>query len=113
MHRCCHCDRLAYPPALVCVGCLVDPPAFTWQPVSGLGRLATWTIVRDAFLPSFVRAVPYVVGEVELAEQRGLRMVARVVGVSLADLHVGLAVRVDFIVGGEGTMVPVFVVAPT
>jgi len=111
MQRCAHCGFLTYPPVPVCSRCHADPPAFEWADVSGHGRLATWTIVRDAFLPGFADITPYVVGEVELVEQPGLRVVARVVGIDHDALRPGLALRVDFVDGGDGTRVPVFVEA--
>jgi len=67
--------------------------------------------VRDAFLPGFAEITPYVVGEVELVEQSGLRVVARVVGIDDDALRPGLSLRVDFVDGGDGTRVPVFVEA--
>jgi uncharacterized protein len=114
MQRCSPCGTLAYPPGRVCSSCVADPPVFEWAQVSGDGRLATWTIVRDAFLPAFAAETPYVVGEVELAEQPGLRVVARVVGVDDADLRIGLPLRVEFAErgiddAGAPVRVPVFV----
>ena len=110
LQRCDGCGHLAYPPRLICPACQVDPPSFAYADVSGHGQLATWTIVRDAFLPGFTDDVPFVLGEVELTEQAGLRIVARVVGVDHAALRIGLPLAVDFVDGGEGTRVPVFTV---
>lgn len=106
--QCDHCGTRALPPTLVCTRCHADPPSFRWSPVSGDGRVATWTVVRDALLPGFADAVPYVVAEVEIPEQSGLRIVARLRGVEPDDLRIGLPVRVAFTDGGEGTRVPIF-----
>mgnify|MGYP000933938888 CR=1 FL=1 len=106
--RCDNCGHRAYPPTLICTNCLVDPAAFSWAPVAGTGRLATWTIIRDALLPGFADLVPYAVAEVELPEQDGLRVLARLQGADFDDLEAGLHVAVAFVDGGEGTQVPVF-----
>lgn len=106
--RCTNCGWRAYPPRMVCPRCLADPPDFEWSRVSGDGRLATWTIVRDALLPGFAASTPYVVAEVELVEQEGLRVVARLVDVPEHELRIGIQVRVGFVDGGEGMHVPVF-----
>lgn len=106
--RCDACGTLAYPPQPVCTNCQADPPRFTWAPLSGAGTVATWTVVRDALLPGFAADAPYVVAEVEVPEQTGLRIVARLRGIAIDDVRVGLPVQVAFADGGEGTKVPVF-----
>jgi hypothetical protein len=73
--------------------------------------VTTWTIVHQAFLPAFAADVPYVVAEVELAEQEGLRMVARLVGARPGDLAVGTPVEVAFDDVAPGIAVPRFVPA--
>lgn len=106
--RCDSCGWRAYPPRMICPSCYADPPAFDWSPVSGRGRLATWTIVRDALLPGFADHVPYIVGEIELDEQEGLRFLARLSDVDESALRIGLRLRVCFADGGEGTRIPLF-----
>lgn len=108
VQRCTGCGWLAYPPSTVCTNCLLDPPSFEWAPISGDATLATWTIVRDAFLPGFRDLTPYVVGEVEIPEQSGLRIAGRLVGIDTENLRIGLELHVDFVDGGEATRVPVF-----
>lgn len=106
--RCTACGWRSYPPRMVCANCHADPPAFEWAPVSGRGRLATWTVIRNALLPGFADLTPYVVAEVELEEQDGLRIVARLPDVPEDALAIGLPLTVEFIDGGEGAAVPVF-----
>lgn len=108
MQRCLGCDHLAYPPTVVCRSCRADPPDFEWSTVSGRGRLKTWTVMRDAFLPAFLDEVPYVVGDIELDEQPGLRMVAQVIGLDLGDLRLGTPVEVSFEDLGDGLALPYF-----
>lgn len=106
--QCVSCGWRSYPPRMVCPMCLADPPSFRWSDVSGEGHLATWTIVRDALLPGFADATPYVVAEVELVEQEGLRVVARLLGVADDELTIGMPLSVSFVDGGEGMQIPVF-----
>lgn len=77
MARCGRCGTLAYPPGPVCCACGSAEPDFRFIPVSGKGRIRSWTVVRQALLPGFADQVPYVVVDVELDEQARLRVVGR------------------------------------
>jgi uncharacterized OB-fold protein len=101
IQRCDECSWFAYPPTDFCGNCLAVAGGFTWEPVSGAGQVRTWTIMRQAFLPGFDAELPYVVGDVELAEQAGLRMVARLVDIDLGQLRLGMDVHVGFTVAGD------------
>jgi uncharacterized OB-fold protein len=106
--RCRHCGWLSYPPDTVCGRCLHVPPGFDWEEVSGRGTLRSWTIVRTAFLPGFAPYVPYVVGAVELSEQAGLRLVARMADGPDAGLAYGAPVETGFEDMADGVAVPLF-----
>jgi uncharacterized OB-fold protein len=109
VQRCRGCGWLAYPPSTVCRRCLDDPPDFEWAPISGSGNLKTWTVVRDSFLPAFADETPYVIAEVEMIEQAGLRIIARLVDVEVDDLALGIPVEVSFDDRAPGVSVPQFV----
>lgn len=111
IQRCTACGWYAYPPNVMCGNCLAPEPSFHYEPVSGRGRVTTWTVVHQAFLPGFAADVPYVVAEVELEEQEGLRMVARVGGARPGDVATGLPVVVAFDDVAAGVAVPHFVPA--
>jgi uncharacterized protein len=111
IQRCEHCGWYAYPPHTVCKSCLSPQPSFRYEPVSGRGRVTTWTVVHQAFLPGFAGDVPYVVAEVELEEQEGLRMVARIVEARPDDLALGVPVEVVFHDVADGVAVPHFALA--
>ena len=106
IQRCEGCGHWAHPPVQVCRACHGDaPPRAT--PVSGRGRLRSWTVVRTAFLPSFEADLPYTLGDVELEEQPDLRIVAVVRG--LPDRpQMGDPVIVGFEERTEGPAVPCF-----
>jgi uncharacterized OB-fold protein len=93
---------------MLCRQCLSPERKFGFEPVSGRGTIKTWTVMRDAFLPGFRPDVPYVVAEVELEEQAGLRMIAQIVDGADADLAIGSPVDVVFEDLAGGVAVPHF-----
>lgn len=108
LQRCGHCGWLAYPPKGLCGGCHDLDPSFEFVEAPGSGKVSTWTVVRDAFLPGFVDEVPYVVADVSLDAHPEVRILARVVGVDPEQLHLGFAVDLDFESVADGVAVPFF-----
>jgi uncharacterized OB-fold protein len=108
LQRCAACGWYSHPPDVICVNCLSPERAFRSEPVSGRGRIRSWTVMHDAFLPGFRPDVPYVVIDVELDEQSGLRMIGQLVGAEAAALALGAAVEVTFDDVAEGMAVPQF-----
>jgi hypothetical protein len=96
------CGLYVHPPARSCPR---GHPALARRPVSGKGRVFTFTVNRHAFHPSV--PVPYVVAIVELAEQDDLRMITNLVGCRPEDVFIGMPVRVAFERQGD-LHVPVF-----
>lgn len=92
IYHCAACSRLFHPPAPVCPKCL--SPEVGPQAVSGRGRVFSYTVNHQAWLPGL--QVPYVVAIVELVEQSGLRFVSNIVGIAPADVRIGMPVRVTF-----------------
>jgi uncharacterized OB-fold protein len=98
--RCAGCSRLAVAaPTEPCPHCgALGGDSF---PVSGQGRLISWTVIRIA--PArYAAEVPYTVGVLELAE--GMRLTARVTGDPEA-LRAGQAVRLTSVDPARG---PIF-----
>jgi uncharacterized protein len=108
IQRCTNCGWLSYPPEIICSSCLSPRRSFVWEPVSGQGTLRSWTVVRTAFLPGFARYVPYVVASVELVEQPGLRLAARLVEGSNDGLVYGAQVETVYDDVAEGVAIPMF-----
>jgi uncharacterized OB-fold protein len=98
------------PPDVVCIACGSTDPAYDFTPVSGRGVVRSWTVVRQAFLPGF--DVPFVLVDVELSEQAGLRHIGRLLDGVEADLHIGAQVRVAFEDLADGIAVPAFELVP-
>ena len=62
----------------------------------GSGRLFSWTVVRQAFLPQFAELVPYVSGLVALDEDPAIRLVTFVVDCRPEDLVVDMPMEAVF-----------------
>ena len=101
--RCADCGRYQHPPKPVCPSCRgrrVD-----LEPVSGRGRVWAWTINRYQWQEGM--PAPYVIAEVELDEQAGLKLLTNIVDCEVDDVHVGMPVEVCFEPVGEAH-VPLF-----
>jgi uncharacterized OB-fold protein len=88
--RCQSCGWWLHPPQPVCPECRsfeVEP-----EPVSGRGSVWSFTISRYQWTPEL--EPPYVIAEVELAEQPGLRLLTTIVDCD--DIEIGMPVRVRF-----------------
>jgi len=108
IQRCDHCGWFNHPPDVVCAQCMSPDPSFSFVRVSGRGRIRSWTIMRDAFLPGFRDDVPWVVVDVELEEQAGLTVISRLADGPDANLALGAAVRVVFRDVAPGIALPEF-----
>jgi len=108
IQRCTECGWFSYPPVVICHGCLSPNRSFAYEPVSGRGTLKTWTVMHNAFLPGFQGDLPYVVAEIQLAEQEGLCLVMQLIGADPATLRIGLPAEVVFEDVADGVSVPHF-----
>ncbi len=89
---CRKCDHRIHPPQLICPKCLSRDVA----PVvaSGTGTIYSFTINHQPWLPDL--QVPYALGVIDLDEQPGVRLTARVDAVDLGKVAIGRAVTVAF-----------------
>lgn len=99
--RCSMCERWLHPPRPVCPGCRGRDIAR--EAVSGLGTVWSYTISRIGWAGL---EPPYVVAEVELEEQVGLRVLTTVVDSD--ELRIGMRVSVRFEQRGD-VWAPIFV----
>ena len=74
--RCDKCNVYQHPPLQRCSGC--GGEAFTPTPVSGRGRVATFTVNHEPWMPNL--RVPFVFAAVELAEQPELYVFSNISG---------------------------------
>ena len=101
---CLDCGKPHLPPGPVCPVCFSG--RLEWRPVSGRGRVSTWTVVHKAWFPAFAAEVPYNVVQVELDE--GPRLTASIAGLPNERLEVELAVEIDFGEVRDGITLPRF-----
>lgn len=106
--RCSACARFTLPAGALCPRCGSTDPAWTTEPVDGAATVRSWTVVRDAFLPGFADDVPYVIVDVELDVQPGLRLLGRLTDGPDAPLHVGARVTAAFDRLDDDFAVPAF-----
>ena len=68
---------------------------FTWEKLSGMGRLKSWTTIHVDVLPGV--EPPFTIAEVELIEQPRLIMVAHITGTPADKLETDAAVKISFV----------------
>jgi len=101
--RCQACGRYLHPPQPACPDCHAQDVRF--EPVSGQGTVYSWTINRYRWVSGM--DPPYVLAEVELIEQEGLRLLTAIVGDGPETVRIGLTVTVTFERAGDA-WIPVF-----
>lgn len=94
--RCGQCGTLTLPPDVVCAACGSTDPGREYTAVSGRAVVRSWTVVHQAFLPGFAHDLPFVLVDVEIVEQTGLRLIGRLLDGAGVVLRVGVEVRVAF-----------------
>jgi len=90
IQRCDQCNKLRSPPAPMCAEC----NSFSWTavPMSGRGTIYSYLIHYHPPLPGF--DVPHPVGLIDLEE--GIRFMAGLDGIPLAEIEIGLPVEAEF-----------------
>ena len=79
--------------------------------MDGAGSVRSWTTMRSSFLPGFGDDVPFVLVDVELEAQPGLRMIGRLLDGPTAPVALGTRVVLGFEDIAEGVSVPAFCLA--
>ena len=92
MQRCDGCHKVWYPAAPFCPRCWSRK--FTWDKLSGRGRVSSWVVFHQSYFKGFENDIPYNVAEVELDE--GPRLMTNLVGVANDDIKAGMAVEVVY-----------------
>jgi uncharacterized OB-fold protein len=106
--RCGACAAYTMPPDVICPHCGSLDPQFVFTPVTGRGTVRSWTVVRQSFLPGFDGDLPFVLVDVELAEQPDLRIIGRLLDGVDARVRLGDEVTVAFEDLAAGVAVPAF-----
>ena len=100
--RCDGCARLQHPPRLECAAC--GGASFSFVPASGRGRVYTWTVTHQVFLPAFAHEVPYAAVVSELDE--GVRIVTGIREMTPDMLSLDLPVEVVLEEAADGLVLP-------
>jgi uncharacterized OB-fold protein len=100
--RCEACGLANFPPTEHCRQCL--SAELQWKQSDGVGEVYSWTVVHRPVTPEFTP--PYAPAIVTLAE--GYQMLTNVIGVTPADLAIGMAVQVQFHEVGDDITLPYF-----
>lgn len=106
MQRCRDCGHFRWMPGPMCTAC--GGFDLDWTALSGRGRITTWTVITHPVHPAAVARVPYVVAEIELEEQAGLRMIAGLVVDDLEAIAFDAPVAVLFEAHPSGQRIPMF-----
>jgi uncharacterized protein len=102
--RCDDCGHWIWYPRSRCTAC--RSAAVTWTEVDGSGTVFTFTEVHRSFLPA-PPAERYLVAIVALDAAPGVRFVGNLVGVSAADVRIGMSVALEWL-EAEDACFPVF-----
>jgi uncharacterized OB-fold protein len=101
--RCESCQLYVHPPAPVCRRC--GSMQLSPQAVSGKGIVYSYTINHYRWNEEL--DPPYVVAQVDLVEQEGLRLMTNIVDCAIDDVEIGMPVEVVFARHGD-VYVPLF-----
>ncbi len=92
IQRCNACGIYIFYPREACSECLAAD--LIWIPVSGRGRLYSYTIAQAPTHPAFADDVPYVIAIIELEE--GPHITTNLVGCPIEDVTIGIPVVAAF-----------------
>ncbi len=104
MQQCDDCGKVWGPNGPVCPHCFST--RYSWRPLSGKAKVASWVVFHKLYHPSFSGDLPYNVAFIELAE--GPRIIANIVGVPNDQIHIGMPLEVTFDDINEQISIPRF-----
>jgi uncharacterized OB-fold protein len=104
IQHCSACGHYQFYPRSFCTCCMAREPA--WEQASGLGTVASWTVVRRPVSEAYAAQTPYVIALIELDE--GPVMMSQVTGCDVDGVRSGMRVEVAFEAWSEQVTMPVF-----
>ena len=110
VQTCSNCGSARHPPGPMCPRC--RSTAHEWAPLSGRGRVYSFTVVRQAFLPSLAAHLPYVVAILDLDGAEGVRLITNLVEVDPGAVAVGMPIEVVWDDVAPGLALPRFRTLP-
>ncbi len=102
IQRCAGCGQLRHPPRPACASC----GSFEWDTVtsSGRGTVYSFVVVHHPQVPGFDYPLPIAVVELE----EGTRLVADLIGVDPAYVHIGMPVVAEMVAVDDELTIPMF-----
>jgi uncharacterized OB-fold protein len=92
VQQCAACGAFRYVPKEICNACLsLD---FSWAPISGLGSIYTYTVVRRAPTPAYQEDAPYTIVHVTMDER--FRMIGTLKGTDPETVAIDQPVRIAY-----------------
>ena len=104
--QCQNCGHYIHYPRPVCRFCLSTD--LSPKQVSGKATIFSWTETWQAFHPFWIDKIPYILANVELVEQEGLKMMSNIIDCPEDQLKAGLALEVVFKEVAPGLTLPLF-----
>jgi uncharacterized OB-fold protein len=104
LQKCGECAHVRFPPAVLCPRCLSE--SFSWERMSGHGKVYTWIVVHRPQHPAFYADAPYNVAIVELDE--GPRLHSRIVACANEEISIDMRVEVAFEKKTDDVTMPYF-----
>lgn len=95
IQRCAGCGTPRFPPRAVCNRCRAR--AADWVPSAGTGRVVSWIVDHQVFVPGMADEVPYTVLLVRLDDGPDLLMYGNLVGADPAGVAPGMPVEAVFV----------------
>jgi uncharacterized OB-fold protein len=102
--KCEDCQKFWFPPSRTCPHCL--SANFSFQNVSGKGKIFSFVTFHRVYRPAFANDVPYVVALIELDE--GPRLLSNIMGVTHDQVKCEMRVEVVFDDYDEDISIPKF-----
>jgi hypothetical protein len=102
--KCEDCQKFWFPPSRTCPHCLSTN--FSFQNVSGKGKIFSFVTFHRVYRPAFANDVPYVVALIELDE--GPRLLSNIMGVTHDQVKCEMRVEVVFDDYDEDISIPKF-----
>jgi hypothetical protein len=106
IQRCQACRRWIHFPESSCPAC--GSADLKFEPVSGQGKVETFSVIHKSFVPEFQGREPYVIAWIALPEQPGLRVFGNVVGAAPEEVSIGMDVEVFFEARDGNAVLPNF-----
>ena len=102
--KCEDCQKFWFPPSRTCPHCL--SANFSFQNVSGKGKIFSFVTFHRVYRPAFANDVPYVIALIELDE--GPRLLSNIMGVTHDQVKCEMRVEVVFDDYDEDISIPKF-----